>query len=227
MRSHLSAMTAILILALVQGNLAADLINGAPSDLLPGDDYRLVFVSSTRHRVNHRDLSVYDSILDPLGDLIISSDWMVLGASTITPDARIRTGTETSAEIPIYRTDGLRVADGYDDFWDQTLDRPIQYDENGTDVGGAHVWTGMGASGQYVGDGLGDPFVRSGRTDRTDSKWALNGFDLNGSRNRLFAISGVLTVRAIPEPSALISIGVVYLTLLVSHRNRSSLSSAV
>ena len=206
------------IVLIFSGSGKADTVFRPPSDLLPADQYRVVFASSTRHEVNFRDLTIYDQILDSLGDTIIESDWQVLGTSTLSPNARIRTQTDTSEEIPIYRFDGLRVADGYDDFWDGTLDRPVQFDENGMDLGRDFVWTGMSEFGTYIGDGMGDGFVRSGLTNRTDRRWARDGFDLNGSRNRLYGMSGVLTVTAVPEPSSAVVVGVFVACFLTQRR---------
>ena len=63
-----------------------------PTGLSVGDQYRLVFVTSTTHQATSSDINSYNSIVDALGDTVIESDWKVIG-STLTVDAIDNTAT--------------------------------------------------------------------------------------------------------------------------------------
>ncbi|CCQ53010.1 MULTISPECIES: hypothetical protein [Crocosphaera] len=88
-----------------------------PSDLNPGDQYRLVFVTSTTRNALSTQISDYNAFVDAtakaedslLKDL--DTTWNAIG-STSTVDARDNTNTnpEENIGVPIYLIDGNRVA---------------------------------------------------------------------------------------------------------------------
>ncbi len=87
------------------------------------------------------------------------------------------------SSVPYVRTDGVQIADDWDDLVDGTLDAPLNTDELvNQHVSG--VWTGVDATGAGQTprcsdwtDPSGSPTSgRSGRSFVTDSKWTTGSF---------------------------------------------------
>lgn len=142
------------------GNAAVGDVITVPTGLSVGDQYRLVFISSTFHNALSSDISTYNSIVDALGDTAIASDWKVIG-STATVDAIDNTATPIATSgVSIWRLDGVQVADNYADLWDGSLDADISTRETGGTVGGSFggsfnfVWTGTETDGRKKGNDL-------------------------------------------------------------------------
>ena len=99
-----------------------------PSGLTDGDQFRLIFVSSTRRnaRVVRRSRSTTRFVQDAaaaVGRMEIRSyspQFRVVG-STAAVDARDNTNT-TGTGVPIYWLNGNKVADNYADFYDDSWD---------------------------------------------------------------------------------------------------------
>ena len=189
-----------------------------PTGLSVGDQYRLVFVTSTTHQATSSDINSYNSIVDALGDTVIESDWKVIG-STLTVDAIDNTATPiTTSGVSIWRLDDVKVADDYADLWDGTIDAAITLDESaatpggtdqvvtGTDTDGTAM-SGTGPSAGYLGHGA--PGL--GIMDASSSRWTDGDVGSNADFYRLYSMSGTLTVEAsaVPEPSSAILLGLV------------------
>src|SRR6056297_2312099 len=105
------------------------------ADLNPGDQYRLVFTTSTTTNATSTDIADYNnhvnSAANATGSLI--KDWGLTWsaiASTETVNARLNTSTfTTTPNIPIYLVDGTKIADDYGDFWDLALNAPMNRTE--------------------------------------------------------------------------------------------------
>ena len=97
-----------------------------PSGLSDGDQFRLIFVSSTRRDATSSDIEVYNTFVQDraaAGHSAIqaySSQFRVVG-STAAVDARDNTNT-TGTGVPIYWLNGNKVADNYADFYDGSWD---------------------------------------------------------------------------------------------------------
>ena len=96
----------------------ADII--PPAALAPGDQFRLIFVSSATHDAISPDIAVYDAFINGLAvtaglDLYngVSVNWYAL-ASTPTVDAITRL---PNSVVPIYDMVGNLVADASHDIW--------------------------------------------------------------------------------------------------------------
>ena len=122
----------------------ADPIILVPPGLLPGDHYRLVFVTASTTDAISTSIADYDTFVnneanDPLSLLLpLGVTWTAIG-STSTVAAYDHIGGVFST--PIYRLDGALVAIGSAGLWDGSLDAPIRYSQFGTDVDSL-VWTG-------------------------------------------------------------------------------------
>jgi len=189
-----------------------------PLDLSPGDQYRLAFVTSGS-RLPSDFIEDYNTFVDGFGDTILPGDWKAI-ASTFHSDAvqmsaRDNTGTQGDAAIPIYNMIGERVADGYGDLWDGSIQAPIQYNENGDKeinavLTGTHH-TGVIWSAQYYtnfgymfnDNYLDDKWINFADRYTIDDFWADDG-DTGGPK--MYGMSEVLVV-PIPEPSTALFLG--------------------
>ena len=189
-----------------------------PLDLSPGDQYRLAFVTSGS-RLPSDFIEDYNTFVDGFGDTILPGDWKAI-ASTFHSDAvqmsaRDNTGTQGDAAIPIYNMIGERVADGYGDLWDGSIQAPIQYNENGDKeinavLTGTHH-TGIIWSAQYYtnfgytfnDNYLDDKWINFADRYTIDDFWADDG-DTGGPK--MYGMSEVLVV-PIPEPSTALFLG--------------------
>lgn len=201
---------------------AADLIT-VPPDLNPGDQYRLVFVTDGERDATSTDINVYNAFVNDAALAIpelaaLNTNWKAI-ASTSTVDANVNTGTVPSkfaggsVGFPIFRFDGIKVVDDYDDLWDGYLDNGIIITEKGIivpkipELGPPRVWawTGTNANSGYKEPTvvLGNPPVGLVSIAEVHlftpfALWTQIGFDEPENSYRLFAISGVLSVPPIP-----------------------------
>ncbi len=127
-----------------------------PADLAPGDAYRLVFVTSGTIQPASTDIADYNAFVDPFGETLIPAhDWRAI-VSTAAVDARDNTetvpGTDDPGGIPVYRLDGIRVANSYAALWNSAvvpLLVAVRLTEAAVDSPfiGNWVWTGTTSTG--------------------------------------------------------------------------------
>ena len=97
-----------------------------PSGVSPGQQFRLIFLTSTSRDASSTDINVYNEFIQNRADAGheairgYSSGFRVVG-STATVDARDNTATNGTG-VRIYWLNGVRVADNYTDFYDGTWD---------------------------------------------------------------------------------------------------------
>ena len=189
-----------------------------PDGLVPGDQYRLVFVTYGTMDASSTSIDNYNTFVS--NEAALSSElaslnysWTAIG-STVDIDASTNTSTDTSTQgVPIYALNGSLVAQDNLDLWDGSLANPINIDQNGDTVNG-YVFTGTSIYGiGIIGRQLGADGYRtqSGLSNNTDSNWI--DFDWAGSTAALhyYAISDIITV---PEPGSLtlLTITTLYIT---------------
>ena len=204
------SLVASLIFSMV-GHVQASIVL-EPADLNPGDQYRLVFVTSgavtDTDAYGVVDINHYNTIVDGYGDVAIASDWKAI-ASTETVSARGNTGTTGGGIVPIYNLAGQRVANNYADLWDGLIQNAIDMDENGATVN-RYVWTGTQSDGTAAASPLGTAQPpRLGGAQRTTDWWidAATHQDYHGDL-RLYGMSDVLMIPSsepIPEPASVIT----------------------
>jgi hypothetical protein len=194
-----------------------------PTGLNPGDEYRLVFVTSTTIDALSNAISNYNSFVSNVAALqpelaALGVTWTAI-ASTRTINARTNTSTcsvlkgcpSDDPSYPIYNLFGEKIADDNADLWDGLLDNAIAYNEEGIKLqstDGFYVWTGT-----YGHDGTGDNGLGGTCCARygwwgggaNDNNWVSYGANLPmTTKLHLYAISSVLTV---PEPGTLALFG--------------------
>lgn len=149
-----------------------------PAGLQPGDTYHLLFNSSTMTNSFSSDIGFYNDFVQSAADAagIGSSEgvtWNAL-ASTASIDARLNAFVGTNT--PVYNTRGAgmqKIADGFDDLWDGSIDSFPAYTERGF-VNANDPWTGSTSAGlRATGSTLGHPSGTAwcGRPSQTDSRW--------------------------------------------------------
>ena len=189
-----------------------------PTDLNPGDSYRLAFVTNTTSDATSSNIEDYNAFATTLANSIpelaaLKTTWKAI-VSTSTVDARDNTSTNwvtIPVGVPIYTLGGTRVASTNTDLWSFSSTIPpspvhenaITYTESGDSVPNlTNVWSGTRYDGtrqsvQFLG---GPGAVSLGNAGSLTSGWIENGFVMSPDiLNRVYAMSGVLTV--VPEPS--------------------------
>ena len=220
------------VLAGLAAQLAsAAMINGqfVPDSLKDqvGAQYRLIFATSGTLRADSGDPLVYDAFLTDqvkntmLGEIdygwkaVVSTAASTRIAKDIVSDAAYV--VDPSEYMGVYNTAGIRVAASGDDMLDNSLLQPVLFDQHGTSVYDGYAWTGSisdgtGASGSLVGDL--STFTMLGATGANDGTWLRLGSvrrpGLLGSPTpipfvaRIYGMSDVMTVPAVPEPATII-----------------------
>ena len=203
-----------------------------PSGLSAGDQYRLVFVTSTTIQATSSDISTYNAhvtaaaALNP--DLAViegtveqTTTWTAIG-STATVNARDNTSTTGAGTgIGIYLLNDTAIATSYTDLWDGTIANLFNVDEQGDSgpYANSQVWTGTNGDGSTGNDPLGTATPEFGKTNLTGVNTWINRLSgstwPNTDTYHLFAMSGILTV---PEPSSTALLGLGGLALALRRR---------
>lgn len=149
-----------------------------PEGLQPGDTYHLLINTSTFTNALSSSIEYYNNHVQTAADFagIGSSEgvtWKAI-ASTETIDARVN--AVVGAEVPVYNTRSAgmqKIADGFNDLWDGTIDSFPAYNEFGS-FNGVDPWTGstpngLRATGSTLGDISGTAWC--GRPTRLDGQW--------------------------------------------------------
>lgn len=104
-----------------------------PPGLEPGDQYRLLFVTSATRDATSTDIADYNDFVQQVAHAapVVSSwglSWSVVG-STEAVDARTNTGTDygdgsDGYGVPVYRLDGVKLVPDYRGLW-EPIDFPV------------------------------------------------------------------------------------------------------
>lgn len=194
-----------------------------PPGLVPGAQYRLAFVTSTMRNPQSTDIADYNTFVITAANAVpelsaLGTTWRAI-ASTPTVDARDNTDTNPTSNgtgVPIFRLDGIKIADDNADLWDGSLDATLNVDELGN-PSFANVWTGtrsdgvkapiVSGGGGPLGTGSapardGGPGPRIGLPNHTEYRWIFAGVVSYNSYLPLYGLSGTL-VAPVPLPAAL------------------------
>ena len=187
-----------------------------PSDLGPGDSFRLIFIGSSNTNASSSDIDVYNTFVQDLvaasghEDIkALSATFRMLG-STEAVDARDNTAT-TGAGVAIYWLGGAQVADDYADFYDGDWDEEATgRRENGDSVSIGNnwkIWTGSAEDGTEAMSTGATPTSRA--LGNSNNAWVMqgspNGSDSahgpiesdttdRGNNRYVYGLSGVFTV---------------------------------
>jgi len=194
-------------------------IDWVPDDLSGGDEYYLVFVTSGRRDAASSDIADYNTFVNNQMGTVDDNDptnphgnitWYCIGSTTAGVDAEdnISYSDDALDTRPVYRLDGTRVADDSDDFWDESIDAPVNTGQDGT-YKDAPVWTGTNPETGEENQGFGDGHVRYGKSAEQDVRWSSFDSDFETVNCRAYGFSAPLSVPvpAVPEPATLLLAG--------------------
>lgn len=211
-----------LFLLAIASQVAAGATLTLPIGLNPGDQYRIMFVTSTSRDATSTEISDYDLFVSQAangpGSLLagLTTTWQAIG-STETVQARDHIG---AFSVPVFLVDGRRVVNDSEDLWDGDIGRPVELNEFG-DRDEGDVWTGstlLGFGSGFAGGRLGGLTPRHGVYGLADSEWVSSGNRYSFTEQLpLYGISGLLTVPAapIPEPGTTVLTGLGAVALLL------------
>lgn len=188
-----------------------------PTGLLPGEHYRLAFVTSTTRNATSTNIADYNAFVTTVANtqpalLALGTTWLAI-ASTVDIDARDNTDTNNTIDptgVPIYLLNNTKLADTYADLWDGSIDTNLAINEDGATVPTSLVWTGTQTFGvRFTFNALGTAEPVHGTTDAGDGRWIAQTSSIAGTQLRPFyGVSGDLTVpAAVPEPGTFMLLG--------------------
>ena len=188
-----------------------------PSGLSHGDEFRLLFVSSTGRNASSDSIATYNTWIQNRAaaghtDIQDYSSTFTAVGSTAAVDARDNTHTTyTSSDkgVPIYWLNGNKVADHYEDFYDEDWDEEAnRKDEDGTASSDVTIRTGSDHDGTEKGSGssstaLGKSPSTVGFPNSSTSGFgplSSTGTSAEGTHIPFYGLSGVFRV-APPPPT--------------------------
>jgi hypothetical protein len=199
-----------------------------PTGLNPGDQYRLVFITSSIRNAMSANIADYNSFVSGVANGVaelaaLGTNWTAI-ASVPGTDASENTDTVfgDSPDLPIYLLDGTKMADGILDLWGGSRDVPINITEDGSFYSGLEfVWTGTDSLGTgEFGEWLGTSGPVVGNLLAIDGGWINDGSFPSSLFLSLYGMSGVLTVTAVQEPATVAILAMSLVVLTVSWRRR-------
>ena len=207
--------TAIL-LPIFAAVVSANVVLTPPAGLAVGDQYRLIFLTDLGMAATSGDISTYDTYVTnkanaPLSIINANNLLSILGvggvtwqavASTAAVDARDHIGGVFNT--PVYRLNGVRLANDSADLWDGSLLSPVRNDDLGHDHN-YPIWTGSNSNGTASSNPLGSATATFGYSDYTNAQWIDFGSVIpsvgtapNTDLRSIYGISSLLTL--VPEP---------------------------
>ena len=225
-----------------------------PGSLSVGDQFRLLFLSSTSRTAASTDIQNYNTFVQDLAaaghaDIqAYSADFRIVGC-TQAVDARDNTGTNytgTDKGVPIYWLGGTKVADDYEDFydgdWDDEANDTNESGTNGPDTaqfpftGCEHDGTeAVSSGGAVVSHALGSTNVRTGQPNNSDTDAgpiSSNSRSIQTANRPVYGLSEIYQVVAneVPADWSLIPTGLVVgdqfrLLFLSSTKQNATLSN--
>lgn len=205
-----------------------------PIDLSPGENYRLIFVTSSGRDATSTAISEYDAFVQGVADSAgIGASQGVTWQAIVSTDVIAAADHIGTFSEPVYNMNigEDRVANDSADLFDANLANYINRDELNNTVSGVTPWTGSGAFGEKADDdavlGSTSGVATTGIAPALDSSW-LTGSDLDTAEvHPFYAISSTLTVPNLPEPSALALALLLVTTLSCSNQRRKPRISVV
>lgn len=210
-------LTLLLAIALVAASSAAFALTISDT-LEPGDQFRIAFVTSEDFQTQalSTDISTYNLLATNAAqsqtDLAaLDTDWFAIVSAPESSagagdgiSAKTNTGTDDSPAgnngVPIFRVDGIKIADHYDDLWDRSIDAPLNVAQDGSILGvqGTPVtaWTGTTADGEInTAQPLGSSFLAGrGQISATGDLWMGTFGGTARNLAPIYVVSDVLTV---------------------------------
>ena len=188
-----------------------------PNGLTTGDQFRVLFLSSTKRDGASTNIADYNTFIQRRADIRAYSTGFRAVGCTAAVDARDNTGT-TGTGVPIYWLNGAKAADNYADFYDGSWDDEANdKNESGTDgpdtsslsyyprTGCDHDGTEWFNVFSYA---LGAQFVRVGRPNDTSAGPLSSSSSAgDGATRPMYGLSEVFQVAAADTTAPTVTIG--------------------
>ena len=195
-----------------------------PTGLNPGDQYRLVFVTSTTRNATSTTIADYNSFVNTAAALNSDLDGISWTAIASTNSVNALTNTSTAGAgtgITIHLLNDTLFAADYTTLWTTNAKPSLNITEQGVIGGTSLVWAGTNPDGTTNSATLGEASARAGKSNvtsgQTQSWWITRANQTNTLEFSIFAMSEVLTV-AVPEPSSTALLGLGGLALIFRRR---------
>jgi hypothetical protein len=197
---------------------ADSIIDVVPPGLSPGDQYRLVFLTSGGINGTSSDIGTYNAFVNTFVDSTPSLEALgaTWGAIATTVNEAIYDTIDRAAGVPIYNLAGQEVAEdatqGAGGLFSGSIMNPIDVTDTGETVTDGIVWTGSTAyGGNNPSDALGttayggaEIYVGYAGPTYLEGDWLSAYLYGSSAELSMYAISSVLTVPAsAPEPSTI------------------------
>jgi hypothetical protein len=198
-----------------------------PTGLPEGSQYRIVFVTTTTRNATSTNINDYNNFVNAAANAngsqlqSLMQTWKAI-ASTSSISGFNNIGGASS--LPIYRMDGVLIANNTTDLWDTTIANLINVTELGTNTPSQFVWTGTLSNGGIDGFPLGhtgdaqNRVTRGWTTTLSPHVWTQGNLTNKSTSYPLYGISGPITV--VPEPGTFVVAGLGMIGLLVAARRR-------
>ena len=229
LRAKTSFLVPVILLVFAGSAQPAILV---PAGLTPGDQYHLVFVSSTPSDANFGGIAGADAYVQALADAAGIGVTEGVTWQALLSDSTMSAVSRFTTPAPIYNMNGDRVAVNSALLWGTTtfnLENPISYDENGAGSTTilVEVWTGTAPNGTWDtsdSDWLSSSpstFATAGSSIAVNTDWINGGgYPAENVPLSVFATSELLTV-PVPEPSAFLLAGLgLFLLVMFGWRRR-------
>jgi hypothetical protein len=225
MTSRTTLCFTILFASIIVGPVAhAGIV--VPAGLNPGDKYYLTFVTQDWHDGFSANISDYNNFVQAqaaqnptLTGTDVGVQWKAV-ASTSAVNALTNLGL---LEYPVYLLNGTTlVASGGTDYWDATHSGPTNLSQFLIDRSAFRATTGSTAFGlaypsRYLGNGGN---VRNGNPPDLGGTWASASEAQPGTAEPFYAVSQLLTVVPVPEPSSVVPWALGFLGFVAWGRRR-------
>ena len=182
--------------------------------IAPGESFRLMFITSSGRNANDASIGPYHrfvqdkangvNALKPMKDHFRA---LASGSDGVAREVTRTTSANLGAGDPIYWMNGVKVADGYADLYDDSWDHNSvtgewPSNELGADITTTDypVWTGSGSDGSRIASyRLGSTAVVYGRPNVLGKELTVGAWRVRGASYPFYGMSPVLTVGT-PSP---------------------------
>jgi hypothetical protein len=222
MRTHRLLLLALLFVWIAPAAQAVT-IPFVPSDLNPGDEYHVAFVTATGRNALSSDIADYNAFVQSQAEAAgsVTENWGVSWfaiASTAAVNASDNIAVSTA---PIYLLTDVRLADDATDLWDGTIQNLLNINQFEQTESSADIWTGTQSDGTaFLTQQLGTANPRQGFSGSLlAADWVSFGNSEDATTLRAtYAVSE--RVNVIPEPGTGLLLGLGLTGLCVVRRSR-------